>query len=152
MATVYLSLGTNLGNRRKNLITASALLAERAGDVLALSGFYETEPWGFETDNLFLNAALKLVTGLSPEALLEVTQQIERDLGRLQKSNGTYHDRLIDIDILRYAKLVIRTVTLTLPNPFMHERAFVMNPLSEIAPMLMHPVLNKRMIDLNNQL
>ncbi len=152
MATVYLSLGTNLGNRRKNLITASALLAERAGDVLALSGFYETEPWGFETDNLFLNAALKLVTGLSPEALLEVTQQIERDLGRLQKSNGTYHDRLIDIDILLYDELVLRTDTLTLPHPFMHERAFVMNPLSEIAPMLMHPVLNKRMIDLNNQL
>ena len=132
MATVYLSLGTNLGNRRKNLITASALLAERAGDVLALSGFYETEPWGFETDNLFLNAALKLVTGLSPEALLEVTQQIERDLGRLQKSNGTYHDRLIDIDILLYDELVLRTDTLTLPHPFMHERAFVMNPLSEI--------------------
>ena len=152
MATVYLSLGTNLGNRRKNLITASALLAERAGDVLALSGFYETEPWGFETGNLFLNAALKLITGLSPEALLEVTQQIERDLGRLQKSNGTYHDRLIDIDILLYDELVLRTDTLILPHPFMHERAFVMNPLSEIAPMLMHPVLNKRMIDLNNQL
>ncbi|MDR0844227.1 MAG: 2-amino-4-hydroxy-6-hydroxymethyldihydropteridine diphosphokinase, partial [Tannerella sp.] len=79
---VYLSLGSNLGNRRKQLITASALLAERAGDILSLSGYYETAPWGFSSEHPFLNAALKLETTLAPPELLSVTQQIERELGR----------------------------------------------------------------------
>ena len=85
MAIAYLSLGTNLGNKRRNLITAAALLAERVGDILALSGFYETEPWGFDSENTFLNAALKLRTSLSPSALLTVTQAIEKELGRTVK-------------------------------------------------------------------
>ena len=100
MAIAYLSLGTNLGNKRRNLITAAALLAERVGDILALSGFYETEPWGFDSENTFLNAALKLRTSLSPSALLTVTQAIEKELGRTVKSKDFYQDRVIDIDIL----------------------------------------------------
>ena len=81
------------------MITAAALLAERVGDVLALSGFYETEPWGFQSENTFLNAALQLDTSLSPLELLKATQEIEIEMGRTQKSNGAYHDRIIDIDI-----------------------------------------------------
>lgn len=99
MAIAYLALGTNIGNRRRNMITAAALLAERVGDVLALSGFYETEPWGFQSDNTFLNGALQLETGLPPLELLKATQEIELEMGRTQKSNGAYHDRIIDIDI-----------------------------------------------------
>jgi 2-amino-4-hydroxy-6-hydroxymethyldihydropteridine diphosphokinase len=88
MAIAYLGLGTNIGNKRRNMITAAALLAERVGDVLALSGFYETEPWGFESENFFLNAAVKLKTSFPPLELLQITQQIEKELGRAEKSNG----------------------------------------------------------------
>ena len=148
MAIAYLALGTNIGNRRRNMITAAALLAERVGDVLALSGFYETEPWGFQSENTFLNAALQLDTSLSPLELLKATQEIEIEMGRTQKSNGAYHDRIIDIDILLYDDLVLQTPELTLPHPLMHERLFVMEPLAEIAPNVIHPVFKKPVISL----
>lgn len=86
MAIAYLGLGTNVGNKRRNMITAAALLAERVGDILALSGFYETEPWGFESENFFLNAAVKLKTSFSPLEVLQITQQIEKELGRTEKA------------------------------------------------------------------
>ncbi len=152
MAIAYLGLGTNIGNKRRNMITAAALLAERVGDVLALSGFYETEPWGFESENFFLNAAVKLKTSFSPLELLQITQQIEKELGRAEKSNGVYHDRIIDIDILLYDNEVLQIPGLTLPHPLMHERKFVMDPLSEIAPFVVHPVLKERIIDLKERL
>ena len=148
MAIAYLAVGTNIGNKRRNMITAAALLAERVGDVLALSGFYETEPWGFQSENTFLNAALQLDTSLSPLELLKATQEIEIEMGRTQKSNGAYHDRIIDIDILLYDNLVLQTPELTLPHPLMHERLFVMEPLAEIAPNVIHPVFKKPVISL----
>ena len=148
MAIAYLALGTNIGNKRRNMITAAALLAERVGDVLALSGFYETEPWGFQSENTCLNAALQLDTSLSPLELLKATQEIEIEMGRTQKSNGAYHDRIIDIDILLYEDLVLQTPELTLPHPLMHERLFVMEPLAEIAPNVIHPVFKKPVISL----
>lgn len=132
MAIAYLGLGTNMGNKRQNMVTAAALLAERVGDVLALSSFYETEPWGFESENNFLNAAVKLQTSFPPLELLHATQQIEKEMGRTEKSNGAYHDRIIDIDILMYDDVVMQTPELTLPHPLMHQRKFVMEPLGEI--------------------
>lgn len=145
----YLGLGSNLGNRRRNLITAAALLAERAGDVLALSSFYETEPWGFVSENRFLNAALALETSLSPFDLLRLTQTIEREMGRAAKSaQGIYHDRLIDIDLLLYGDEVVRSAELEIPHPHLHERRFVLEPLREIAPFLRHPLLEKNMEEL----
>ena len=152
MAIAYLALGTNIGNKRRNMITAAALLAERVGDILALSGFYETEPWGFESENFFLNAAVKLKTSFSPLEVLQITQQIEKELGRTEKSNGVYHDRIIDIDILLYGDEVLQIPELTLPHPLMHERKFVMDPLAEIAPFVVHPVLKERIIDLKERL
>lgn len=148
MALVYLVLGTNIGNKRKNMVTAAALLAERAGDVLSLSSFYETEPWGFASENTFLNAALELETACSPMELLHLTQQIEREMGRTQKSDGSYHDRIIDIDILLYGNEVVHHEDLVVPHPLMQQRLFVMQPLAEIAPSLVHPVLQKSMYDL----
>ena len=142
MAIAYLGLGTNIGNKRRNMITAAALLAERVGDILALSGFYETEPWGFESENFFLNAAVKLKTSFSPLELLR----------RAEKSSGVYHDRIIDIDILLYEDEVLQIPELTLPHPLMHERKFVMEPLAEIAPFVVHPVLKERIIDLKERL
>ena len=145
----YLGLGSNLGNRRRNLITAAALLAERAGDVLTLSSFYETEPWGFVSENRFLNAALALETSLSPFDLLRLTQTIEREMGRAAKSaQGIYHDRLIDIDLLLYGDEVVRSAELEIPHPHLHERRFVLEPLREIAPFLRHPLLGKNMEEL----
>ena len=152
MAIAYLGLGTNVGNKRRNMITAAALLAERVGDILALSGFYETEPWGFESENFFLNAAVKLKTSFSPLEVMRITQQIEKELGRTEKSNGVYHDRIIDIDILLYGDEVLQIPELTLPHPLMHERKFVMDPLAEIAPFVVHPVLKERIIDLKERL
>ena len=148
MALVYLGLGTNIGNKWKNMVTAAALLAERAGDVLSLSSFYETEPWGFASENTFLNAALELETDCSPMELLRLTQQIEREMGRTQKSDGSYHDRIIDIDILLYGNEVVHHEDLVVPHPLMQQRLFVMQPLAEIAPSLVHPVLQKSMYDL----
>lgn len=152
MATAYLSLGTNIGNKRHNLITAAALLAERVGDILALSDIYETEPWGFASENTFLNAALLLQTSCSPVELLEATQQIEREMGRTEKSNGAYHDRIIDIDILMYDDYVMQTPVLTLPHPLMQERRFVMEPLVEIAPQVVHPVLKETLYNILSKL
>ncbi len=152
MAIVYLGLGTNIGNRRGNLVKAAALLAERVGDILALSGFMETEPWGFESENLFLNAAIKMETPLTPDELLSVTQAIEREMGREKKSDGTYHDRVIDIDILLYDNRVIEQPGLIVPHPLMHERLFVMAPLAEIAPFERHPLLGQTFMELADSL
>lgn len=152
MASVYLGLGTNIGNKRKNMVTAAALLAERAGDVLSLSSFYETEPWGFDSENTFLNAALELETSCSPMELLRLTQQIEQEMGRTQKSDGSYHDRIIDIDILLYGNEIIHTEELVVPHPLMQQRLFVMQPLAEMAPSLVHPVLQKSMYELYMEL
>ncbi|MDR1880214.1 MAG: 2-amino-4-hydroxy-6-hydroxymethyldihydropteridine diphosphokinase [Tannerellaceae bacterium] len=143
MATVYLGLGTNIGDRRTNITTAVALLSERAGTILALSGLYETEPWGFVSENPFLNAALILETPLSPLELLDTAQQIEKEMGRTRESDGRYHDRLIDLDLLMYDDMVIETPALTLPHPLMHQRIFVLAPLAEIAPAATHPLLGK---------
>lgn len=137
MATMYLSLGTNLGDRRRNLSCALELIAAEVGTILSASDIIETEPWGFESSNRFLNMVIKVDTDLNPVDALHVTQDIEHRLGRTEKSvNGQYHDRLIDIDLLMYDNITVSTPELTLPHPHMHERRFVMEPLAQIAPEL----------------
>lgn len=149
MATVYLGLGTNLGDKEANLRTAIYKLQERIGKQVSLSSFYETAPWGFESDHSFLNAAIGLETSLSPIEILHITQEIEKELGRTKKSvNGSYSDRLIDIDILLYDTLVLQTPELTIPHPLMTERDFVMNPLIEIAGSVIHPTRQKTLSEL----
>lgn len=133
MHIAYLGLGSNLGDRRRVMSETIERINELIGDVLSRSAFYETEPWGFVSDNTFLNAAVCVRTALSPFQLLEATQDIEREMGRTTKSKaGVYHDRVIDIDILLYDDLNISTPELTVPHPLMHEREFVMKPLGEI--------------------
>ncbi|MDE5740542.1 MAG: 2-amino-4-hydroxy-6-hydroxymethyldihydropteridine diphosphokinase [Bacteroidaceae bacterium] len=130
---VYLSLGTNLGDKEQNLLSAISEIGRRIGPIKAQSAFLVTEPWGFESENTFLNAAVRVETALSPIALLDETQQIERTLGRTHKTaDGQYHDRIIDIDILLYDDLHIATPRLTIPHPHMHKRDFVLIPLHEI--------------------
>ena len=137
MSTLYLSLGTNLGDRRQNLKSALELIGSKVGTVVSASDIIETDPWGFESPNPFLNTVVKVETDLKPLEVLDVTQEIEQQLGRATKSvNGEYHDRLIDIDILLYDDLVMDTPELTIPHPLMYERKFVMEPLAQIAPEL----------------
>ena len=156
MAKVYISLGTNLGDKEQNLRDAVQKIEEQVGKVLSLSAFYVTAPWGFSSDNSFLNAAVCVETKLSPLEVLQETQMIEKELGRTQKSvNRMYSDRLIDIDLLLYEDLVLSVISasgveLTLPHPLMTERDFVMKPLAEIAPGLVHPVLGKTMKELTS--
>ena len=151
----YLGLGSNLGDRQALLQQAIRLLGERTGRVVRLSAFIETEPWGFRSEHPFLNAALCLDTPLTPLPLLDTTQQIERELGRIRKSaHGLYADRPIDIDLLLCgdspdrADVVMSTPHLTLPHPLMHRRDFVLRPLAEITPGLIHPVLHRSMAEL----
>lgn len=141
---VYLGLGANLGDKEANLHIAVEKIEKRIGKVTSLSAFYVTSPWGFASENSFLNAACCVETTLSPMEVLEKTQAIERELGRLAKSvSGTYSDRPIDIDLLLYGNVILHSPTLLLPHPLMAERRFVLEPLAEIAPGVVHPVLGK---------
>lgn len=130
---VYLGLGTNLGDKQKNLNDAIRMLGNQVGEVEKVSSVIETEPEGFKSDNMFLNAVVKVRTALSPFELLDITQDVEKSLGRKEKSsNGIYHDRVIDIDILLYDDINISTPRLVIPHPRMTQREFVMTPLAEI--------------------
>jgi 2-amino-4-hydroxy-6-hydroxymethyldihydropteridine diphosphokinase len=144
MATLYLSLGTNLGDRESNLETALTLIGQKVGTVKAVSAVKETEPWGFESTNRFMNMAVKVSTELDPKQALLTTQEIENLMGRTEKTTSDgYKDRIIDIDLLMYDNLILETPELTLPHKFMHKRRFVLEPLEEIAPHLVHPILGK---------
>lgn len=133
---VYLGLGTNLGSdKAENLHQAIQLINEQAGHVLACSSFIKSKPWGFESDNHFMNAVIAIDTSYTPHDLLHVTQSIERSMGRTHKTIGTnYTDRIIDIDILLYGEQFINTPELTIPHPYIMQREFVSQPLFEIAP------------------
>lgn len=131
--TAYLGLGTNLGDKPDNLNKAIENIGKLIGAVERQSAFYASEPWGFESQNSFLNACVRVSTDLSPRELLKATQGIERMMGRKEKSHdGHYHDRLIDIDILLYDDIHIAEPDLTIPHPLMRKRRFVMMPLREI--------------------
>ena len=146
---IYLGLGTNQGDREENLKRAIEMLSLALGTYTSLSSFIETEPWGFESQNSFLNCVVAFRTTLPPMELLETTEKIERELGRTAKSNGgVYHDRIIDIDILLYGNETINTERLTVPHPLMHERNFVLTPLCEIAPQAIHPVIGKSIAEI----
>ena len=133
MHTIYLSLGTNLGSREDNLERALRLLQEQVGALLRRSSVHETTPWGFESSHMFLNLCVCMATSLSPLQLLAATKQIERQMGRTQKSEqGHYADRVIDIDILLYDDAHVNESELMIPHPHMYERDFVMLPLNEI--------------------
>ena len=131
--TLYLGLGSNLGDKQQNIAMAVEKIEELIGHVESQSALHITEPWGFQSDNMFVNAAVKCVTILSPHEVLEKTKDIERQMGRTTKSvDGTYKDRIIDIDILLYDDMEINDPDLVIPHPLMHQRDFVMKPLNEI--------------------
>lgn len=132
----YLGLGTNLGSDKVgNLEQAIQLIDEQAGHVLACSSFIESEPWGFNSEHSFVNAVVSIDTLYTPHKLLQITQDIERRMGRTHKTIGmNYTDRIIDIDILLYGEETINSPELTVPHPYIMQREFVFLPLFEIAP------------------
>ena len=142
MALVYLALGKNLGDKTQNLNDAITLLSMNIGNVIGVSSFYTSKASGFISENNFLNAVMLIETYLAPFQLLEETQKIEIELGRTKKRIKGYEDRLIDIDILLYDNLIMNQPTLKIPHPLMTERDFVLLPLVEIAPDLVHPISN----------
>jgi len=129
---VYLSLGSNLGCREENLTKAIQLIAERVGAVIRQSSFIETAPWGFHSEHQFMNAAILCETDKTPREVLQLTQQIEKEMGRKKKTSHFYSDRCIDIDILLYDDLTVHEPDLKIPHPLMHQRDFVMIPLKQI--------------------
>jgi GTP cyclohydrolase-4 len=145
LVTAYLSLGSNLGNRQANLDMALKLLSERM-KMGKVSSMYDTEPMGNTNQPRFLNLACEVSTRLTPEGLLALTKGIERKMGRYSRSG---EPRTIDIDIVLYGDQVIDTPDLVVPHPKMAERSFVLMPLAEIAPDLVHPVLKKTVRELN---
>lgn len=133
MSIVYLSLGSNIGDKEGNILMAYEMLESRVGHIVRQSSMLQTEPWGFESDNLFVNTAVCIETEKTPREVLALTQQIERELGRARKSvDGEYHDRTIDIDILLYDDITVDEPDLKIPHPLMNERDFVKIPLNEI--------------------
>ena len=153
MPNVYLGLGTNLGDKDRNLRRAVGHLQKKIGNVLSLSSFYETAPWGFVSEHSFLNAVACLETELAPADVLRRTQEIEKEMGRTHKSvDNVYTDRLIDIDLLLYDGQILDSHELVLPHPYLAQRRFVLEPLCEIAPPLRHPVLGKTIRQLLEEL
>ena len=142
---VYIALGTNLGNRLDNLRAAFGALPPEVS-VLAESHVYETPPWGYEDQPSFLNMVIKAETELEPEQLLQYLKELETELGREQSFH--WGPRLIDLDILFYDDLVLDSPPLIIPHPRLHERAFVLVPLMDLAPELIHPVFKKSVREL----
>ncbi len=147
VATVYIGLGSNLGDRVCNCVAAVRELSSVCR-IEALSSLYETDPVGVKGEQPpYVNAVLKVASGLDPYALLEALQSIERRLGRL-RSEERWAPRTIDLDLLLYDTLVVDSPSLTLPHPRMHARRFVLVPLCEIEPTLIHPVLSRPVRDM----
>ena len=148
LQTVYLLLGSNLGNRKEILEKAIELIAQKVGIIISQSKDYETKPWGVTDQPDFLNLAIAVYTNQSPWEILERTQSIENQLGRVRKEK--WGARLIDIDILFYGDEIINEPDLKVPHPLMQERDFALTPLAEIAPNFVHPVLKKTVLELRN--
>ncbi len=153
MAIVYLSLGSNKGDRIGYVQQAASLLGLDEGiTIVRTSAFYETEPWNMYTQTWFVNAIVEIKTKYTPLGLLQVCQRIENQLGREHKNTNDYEDRTIDIDILFYNKDIIQEENLTIPHKYMHLRAFTLVPMMELNADFVHPVLQKSIVEMHNDL
>ncbi|MCD4731745.1 MAG: 2-amino-4-hydroxy-6-hydroxymethyldihydropteridine diphosphokinase [Bacteroidales bacterium] len=144
MSKVVLLLGSNLGNRKNFLDKAIELIKSEVGFISKVSSIYESEPWGFNSNNLFLNQVIIIESTYQPQTILKKLQQIEKELGKKIKS-PTYQNRTIDIDILFYDEIQMESENLKIPHPRLHLRQFTMIPLVEIAGDYIHPVLGQRL-------
>ena len=142
MTGSFLSLGSNLGNRKRAIEEAETLIDRQIGTIVKRSSLYETEPWGFHHPVNFYNKVMLVNTDLNPEELLSHCQSIEKFMGR-QREMTKYEARIIDIDILLYGNEVFSNRKLQIPHPYLHLRKFILVPLNELMPSLIHPVLKK---------
>ena len=153
MAIVFLSLGSNLGDRLGYVQQAASILGTTNNiQIVSSSSFYETEPWQMDTPNWFINAIVQISTTLSPEELLIVINRIESQLGRERSGKREYSDRTIDIDIIFYDDKIINTEKLTIPHRFFHKRACLLVPMLEIAQDFVHPLFKKTVSELYDEL
>lgn len=153
MNTVYISAGSNIGDRIGFLQQANCLLNHTDGiTVVESSSIYETEPVGFKDQEWFVNAVLKLETDLSPEKLLEECMRIEKQLGRERSPHNRWRSRTLDLDILFYDDKVISEGVLEIPHPRMHERAYALVPMLELDPDFVHPVIKKSVFTIHSEL
>jgi 2-amino-4-hydroxy-6-hydroxymethyldihydropteridine diphosphokinase len=139
-STVIAGLGSNLGDRFAALGRAMELIGEEAGKITGSSSVWETEPWGFDADELFLNMVVVIRTTLEPARMMQLFRSIEGRMGRKRSGGGKYESRLIDLDILLWGNRVITMPGLEVPHPKLHSRRFVLEPLKEVAPDAVHPV------------
>lgn len=153
MAIAYLSLGSNLGDKLKLLEKAVSFLSLAENiEIIRSSALYETEPWGLKKQNWFLNMVVEIKTSLSPQDLLVKCHSIESMLGRERENEIRWGERFLDIDIVFYDKQVLVSDLLTIPHKFMHKRAFVLVPLLELVPDFKHPVINKTVSEIYDDL
>lgn len=153
MFSVFLSLGSNLGDKEKNIKKACENIERQIGEIKISSSFFYSSPLDFISENDFVNTVCEVVTNIDIFSVFAITHSIEQEIGRVGKSvKGQYSDRIIDIDILMFDNMIIDTSQLTIPHPKFHKRAFVLYPFSEIAPNIIHPVLKKTIRELKEEL
>lgn len=152
METCYVLFGSNMGNKNQIFVQACLLINNRCGHIVRISAPYDTEPWGFQADEWFLNRVIAVETSLHPEEMLRRLLDIESELGRIRhpKANN-YTSRTIDLDILYFGDRIIHTTTLMVPHPRLHLRRFALLPLCEVAPDFIHPILKLTQTELLQQ-
>lgn len=144
METCYVLFGSNMGDKDRLFADACVLINNRCGRVISISAAYESEPWGFEADEWFLNRVIVVETELEPEEMLRLLLDIEAELGRVRNPEAKgYTSRPIDLDILYFGDCIIQTETLVVPHPRLHLRRFALKPLCQLIPDFVHPVLQK---------
>lgn len=140
-----------MGDRKKNLARAIRYINVSIGHIIDLSGIYESEPWGFEAQEHFLNIVVEVISDLEPLEMMRKSLEIEEKLGRVRSTSEGYVSRIIDIDLLFYQDVVLSEPSLTLPHPHLHKRRFVLEPMCEIAPDYIHPVIGLSIAELLKQ-
>ncbi len=151
MTTVFIGIGSNVGGKVNNCLRAIELIGEKMVN-RKVSSFYETEPWGYSEQDDFVNCVVEVATSLEAGKLLALLQKIERDIGRDGVTRRRWGPRIIDLDILFYGDTVVEVEGLNIPHPHLHQRAFVLVPLTEIAPDFLHPILKKSPSEMHSEL
>ena len=152
MRKVYISLGSNMGDSVSTLMSAIQEIEKRIGSLYSSSSFYETEPWGFDAEQNFVNALICIESSMEAEVIMKELLQIENDMGRTRNNSSFYESRPIDLDIISVENDVIQTTELVVPHPKMHERLFVLIPFMEIEPNWRHPLINRTLQEMVSEL